>query len=57
MSFAPSWILDNALKEEMEANWKDTFDIVQVREVGQSANVIPSHVFYKVKASKITSKG
>lgn len=49
MSFAPAWILDSALKEELESNWTDTFDTVDERNVGHNANVIPSHVVYKVK--------
>lgn len=49
MSFAPSWLLDEALKEEITANWDDTFDVVDDRTVSTNANVIPSHVVYKVK--------
>lgn len=49
MAFAPSWILDRALQEEMESNWHDTHDEVREEDVQGNANVIPSHVVYKVK--------
>lgn len=50
MSSAPSWILDSALKEELDANWSETFDKVDERKIGDNSKVIPSHVVYKVKS-------
>lgn len=48
ISFAPSWVLDAALTEELDANWTDTFEEVDDRQTGDNANVIPSHVVCKV---------
>lgn len=49
MSLTQAWVLESALKEELEASWTDTFETVDERDVGDNANVIPSHVVYKVK--------
>lgn len=49
MSCAPDWILDKALQEELKANWKDTHDVVDERDIEEHANFIPSHVLYEVK--------
>lgn len=49
MAFVPSWVLDRALQEELDSNRHDTHDEVKEHEVGANANVIPSHVVYKVK--------
>lgn len=42
-------MLDNELKEEIEANWRDTHEEVDERNIKGNANIIPSHVVYKVK--------
>lgn len=49
MECAPSWLLDKALKEEVEVNWRETHEEVDERNIMDNANVIPSHVVYKVK--------
>lgn len=56
MAFAPSWVLDSALQEELQSNWKDAYDTVDDREIGNNANVIPSHVLYKVKNEEHNTK-
>lgn len=49
MACAPSWLLDKALQEELSSNWSDTHDEVDERQIKRDANVIPSHVVYKIK--------
>lgn len=52
MDCASAWILDKALKEELEANWKDTHTEVDERDIEENANIIPSHVVYKLKSEE-----
>lgn len=52
MGCAPAWILDKALQEELDSNWADTHDVVDERDVPANANVIPSHVVYRVKTEE-----
>lgn len=49
LDFVPPWILQEALRSEHESNWKDAYTEVSDESVPRSANVISSHVIYKVK--------
>lgn len=46
---APSWITDKSLKEEHAANWEDAYFEVKESTIPEDANVINSHVIYKLK--------
>lgn len=52
MECAPQWVLDKAVKEELENSWKDAFLEVSERSIPKNANVISSHVVYKVKCEE-----
>lgn len=52
LSFAPSWILEEATKTELEENWKDAYDLVSFENLRPNANVIASHVVSKVKEAQ-----
>jgi len=49
-------LLDKALKEEVESNWKGAYETFTENEVPRNANVIDSHVVYKVKVEENDSK-
>lgn len=51
--FAPPWILHDSLKTEHESNWKDAYIEVQDRNIPRNANVISSHVVYKLKTDEL----
>lgn len=49
LQYAPSWLLDEALRKEYEEKWRDNVAIVEDTEVSRSSNIISSHVVYKLK--------
>lgn len=49
MEFAPEWVMDKATKEEVELTWKGAYEEVTEEEVPSHANIIGSHIFYKVE--------
>lgn len=49
MQFAPAWILNDALAKEHDSNWGDAYSKIPESEVPENANVVGSHVVYKVK--------
>lgn len=52
LEFAPPWILDEAFEEEHDGNWKNAYTTTPEKEVPQDANVITSHVVYKIKTAE-----
>ena len=52
LEFAPSWILDDAFESEYEANWRESYKPVTEKDVPRHANIITSHVVYKIKTSE-----
>lgn len=52
VEFAPSWILDEAFQTEHDSNWKGAYKPVREDEVAKDANVVRSHVVYKVKTNE-----
>lgn len=52
LGFAPPWLLDESLKSEHDSNWKNAYVEVQDKTVPRDANVISSHVIYKVKTEE-----
>lgn len=52
LSFAPPWILREALKSEHDTNWHDAYKEVMDKDVPRTANVITSHVVYKLKTDE-----
>lgn len=52
LQFAPSWVLDEALASEHSSNWADAYEEVDERYVPWNANVVTSHVVYKVKTDE-----
>ena len=49
---APSWIVREAFEKEHSSNWWDAYEEVDEAEVPRDANVISSHVVYKVKSNE-----
>lgn len=49
MNRAPQWLLDKAVKEELENAWESAFEEVNDSEVPFSSHVISSHTVYKVR--------
>lgn len=56
LEFAPQWILDEAFEEKYSANWTDSYVPVNERDVPNDANIITSHVVYKIKTSEDGSR-
>lgn len=52
LEFAPSWVVREAFDKEHGSNWANAYEQVDEAEVPTKANVIPSHVVYKVKTSE-----
>lgn len=52
MEPAPAWLLDKAISSEMNTNWAHAYEKVKESEVPQGANVIGSHIIYKLKLEK-----
>lgn len=52
LSFVPPWISEQAFETEHKNNWSDAYKEVPELEVPRYANVISSHVVYKVKTDK-----
>ena len=51
LEFAPPWIVREAYEAE-EENWDGVYEVVDEREVPKGANVIGSHVAYKLKVNE-----
>lgn len=49
MECAPTWILDQAMRKEIEDNWEGAIERIPEKDVPRHANVISSHIIYKVK--------
>ena len=52
LSFAPPFIMDDAFKTEHTSNWLDAYEEVTESDVPRYANVITSHVVYKLKTDE-----
>lgn len=53
---APFWLIDKAVKEEVEDAWKDAFTEVSEQQVPFDANIISSHIIYKIKIDEKGTK-
>lgn len=49
MECEPEWLIRKPLKDEIAGNWKDAYDEVKDFQVPKDANIVTSHVLYKVK--------
>lgn len=52
LEFAPAWIVQKALQQEHENNWEMAYRYISEDIMPRNANVISSHVVYKVKTSE-----
>lgn len=52
LEFAPPWLVEEAFNTEHSSNWVDAYAEVDENEVPADANVITSHVIYKVKTDE-----
>lgn len=52
LEFAPAWIIDQAFMKEFDENWSTAVEEVNKLEIPESANIIRSHVVYKVKTDE-----
>ena len=52
LEFAPSWIVEEAFNKEHTSNWADAYEVIDDSILPLRANVISSHVIYKVKTSE-----
>lgn len=53
---APPWVIQKAVKTEYDSNWADAYVEVKDRDVPKGANVIGSHIVYKVKVEENNRK-
>lgn len=56
MEFAPFWIVDKALKQEIKNNENDAVKEIHKGKVPKTENLIPSHILYKVRGKKNNKK-
>lgn len=49
LEFAPDWVLDDAIHSELATNWKGAYTAVSMVAIPQGANLISSHLLFKVK--------
>lgn len=56
MEFAPPWILDRAVKQEVDDNWVDAYEPVHRAQLPRNANIISSHFVYKIKTDESGTK-
>ena len=52
LEFAPPWILDYAFDKEYKSNWVGSYIPVEEKDVPHDANIITSHVVYKIKTAE-----
>ena len=53
---APPWVVEKAVKSEYNSNWADAYVEVKEVDVPKGANVIGSHIVYKVKVEENNRK-
>lgn len=51
VAFAPGWIVDKAMKAEHDDNWTDAYEEVLEHDLPQKANLISSHILFRVKTN------
>lgn len=49
LSFAPAWILEESIQAELGDNWNGAYELVGYESLPADANVIASHIVFKVK--------
>lgn len=49
LELAPACLLDIAVSDEINNNWADAYKAVSETDVFEGANVIGSHIIYKIK--------
>lgn len=52
MQSAPSWLTHKALTEEHNNNWATAYEEISEKDIPEGANVISSHVVYKIKTDE-----
>ena len=52
LDFSPPWLLEQSFKKEHNSNWNDAYEEVAERNIPLDANVITSHVVYKLKSDE-----
>ena len=52
LAFSPPWILQKAYVDEHDTNWANAYEMYQYKDVPTHANIIKSHVVYKVKTDE-----
>lgn len=49
MELDPAWLLDKAIRNEIDVNWADAYEVVCASNVPAGPNIIGSHIIYKIK--------
>lgn len=52
LEFAPSWVCQKAFNKEFEDNWRGAFQEIHEEDIPMDANIIRSHVVYKIKTDE-----
>lgn len=52
MECAPQWLVDKAVKAELDENWSDSYISVHEKKVAWNENIISAHFVYKVKTEE-----
>lgn len=51
IAFAPSWIIEKAMRAEHDENWTGAYEEVAEAGLPKTANIISSHVIFKIKTN------
>lgn len=49
MDVAPPWLVRKSVAEEIDQNWKSAYEEIEEKDFARTANVIGSHMVYKIK--------
>lgn len=49
IEFAPPWIVDKAVRIEVDENWDGAYEEIHENDVDRSSNIIGAHFVFKVK--------
>lgn len=52
MKFVLSWIVEKAVKEEVENISNNAFELANETDIPDSSNIMPSHSVFKIKENK-----
>lgn len=56
LGFAPPWIVEKAMRTEVDSNWAKAYKVVRETDVPRNENIISAHFVFKVKKEEDGSR-